>query len=124
MHLPALTDRIEERFVKPFAVNRMLALVPQSLEDARDHVQTSRTFEALESQIENYLNTTSGSGIDVAPWLRTLEKEVDRAAAHGEPGANRSEEMVSPITVAVSLRTMQRQLQLWGRETPKKRAES
>jgi hypothetical protein len=124
MHLPALTDRIEERFVKPFSVNRMVALVPQAIEDASHHSQTSKTFAALESEIEEYLNTTSGSGIDVAPWLRILEKEVDQATEQTEPGLNGSEQASSPMAVDISLRTMQRQLRIWGQETDNKRAKS
>ena len=122
MHLPALTDRIEERFVKPFAVNRMVALVPEAIADARHHFQTSRSFEALESEIEDYLHSTSGSGIDVAPWLRTLEKEVEQTAAREEANPIAPENAPSPSTVALSLRTMQRQLRIWGREPDKKRA--
>ncbi len=122
MHLPALTDRIEERFVKPFAVNRMVALVPQAVADARLNFQTSRSFEALEREIKDYLQTTSGSGIDVAPWLRTLEKEVEDTSTREESNPTAPTNVSSPITVALSLRTMQRQLHIWGRDPDKKRA--
>ena len=123
MHLPALTDRIEERFVKPFAVNRMVALVPQAVEDARRNFQASKAFQALETEIQAYLDSTSGSGIDVAPWLRALEKEVEQATSLAQPGAAGSERP-SPVAVPVSLRTMQRQLRIWGREIDQKRAKS
>lgn len=122
MRLPAMTDRIEERFVKPFAVNRMLALVPQSVEDARRDLQGSKTFAALEREIEDYLNSTSGSGIDVAPWLRTLEKEVVTATEETPNQTAGSETTYAPIPV--SLRAMQRQLRDWGRESDKKKAKS
>jgi hypothetical protein len=122
MRLPAMTDRIEERFVKPFAVNRMLALVPQSVEDARRDLQTSKTFAALEREIEEYLNSTSGSGIDVAPWLRTLEKEVVSATLETTDRPTGAESASSPIPL--TLRAMQRQLRDWGRESDKKRAKS
>jgi hypothetical protein len=122
MRLPAMTDRIEERFVKPFAVNRMIALVPKSVEDAQRNLESSRTFAALEREIEEYLNSTSGSGIDVAPWLRTLEKEVQNATAETDDRPAGAEPASSPIPV--SLRAMQRQLRDWGRESDKKRAKS
>jgi hypothetical protein len=124
MHLPALTDRIEERFVKPFAVNRMVALVPEAVEDARRSLGASKVFQALESEIQDYLNTTTGSGIDVAPWLRALEKEIEHATLQTEPGTNGTEQRSAPASVPVSLRTMQRQLRIWGRETDQKRAKS
>ncbi|MCA9068997.1 MAG: hypothetical protein KDA84_08745, partial [Planctomycetaceae bacterium] len=124
MHLPALTDRIEERFVKPFAVNRMVALIPQSIEDARHNVQHSHSFDVLEGEIEAYLNSTSGSGIDVAPWLRTLEKEVDQATDHTETAPNHSEFSPLPLAASVSLRSMERQLRIWGHEPNRKPAKS
>lgn len=124
MHLPALTDRIEERFVKPFAVNRMVALVPQAIEDARHTVQHSKTFAALESEIGAYLNSTSGSGIDVAPWLRSLEKEVEHATDRTEAVPIHSEFSPLPLSASVSLRSMQRQLRIWSQEPTKKRTKS
>lgn len=122
MHLPALTDRIEERFVKPFAVNRMLALVPEAIEEARHNVQHSQSFEVLESEIEAYLNSTSGSGIDVAPWLRTLEKEVEHTTDRTETAPIHTEFSPLPVSASVSLRSMQRQLRIWSQEPNKKRA--
>ncbi len=122
MHLPALTDRIEERFVKPFAVNRMLALVPPSISDARLDLPQSKVFEALEAEIQDYLNTTSGSGIDVAPWLRTLEKEVDHATSQPTSSPLTPEHASSPTSMALSLRTMQRQLRQWSQEADRNQA--
>ncbi|MGE3314731.1 MAG: hypothetical protein AB7O26_06400, partial [Planctomycetaceae bacterium] len=91
MRLPSLTDRFNERFVKPMAVNRMLALVPRSVEDAR-RGRASKSFTLLQKEIDAYLETTSGSSIDIPPWLKSFEREVDKATENvteadlGEPG--------------------------------------
>jgi hypothetical protein len=81
MRLPSISDRLEERFVKPLAVNRMRALLPRAWQDARRGLIPSRAFAALQAEIDDYLTTTNGSGIDVPGWLRTLEREVARLVA-------------------------------------------
>jgi len=78
MRLPSITDRLSEQFVKPLAVNRMRALLPRALQDARLGRTPSPAFETLRAEIDNYLDTTNGSGIDVPSWLRTLEREIGR----------------------------------------------
>jgi hypothetical protein len=86
MRLPSLSDHIHERFVKPLAVNRMLALVPRAVQDARTERARSAAFEALRHEIDQYLDSTSGSGIDVPSWLRNLEREVERVLeSEGSP---------------------------------------
>jgi hypothetical protein len=76
MRLPSISDRLSERFVKPLAVHRMRALLPQALRDARLRRETSPAFDALRAEIDEYLHTTNGSGIDVPAWLRTLERDL------------------------------------------------
>lgn len=86
MRLPSLSDHIHERFVKPLAVNRMLALVPRAVQDARSAKARSVAFESLRKEIDEYLESTSGSGIDVPAWLRNLEREVERVLeSEGSP---------------------------------------
>jgi hypothetical protein len=76
MRLPSISDRLSERFVKPLAVHRMRALLPQALRDARLGRASSPAFDALRAEIDEYLHTTNGSGIDVPAWLRTLERDL------------------------------------------------
>ena len=75
MKLPGITDRIFEQFVKPLALDRILALVKPAMQDARRGV-SSASFEKLQKEAEEYLSTTQGSALDVQPWLQTLEEEV------------------------------------------------
>ncbi|HWL07721.1 MAG TPA: hypothetical protein VNQ76_04905 [Planctomicrobium sp.] len=86
MRMPTITDHLKERFVKPLAVNRILALVSKSIADARTAENTSSaTFERLREEVDEYLEDSWGSGIDVPDWLRSLEREV-LAAAHPDEG--------------------------------------
>ena len=120
MHLPALTDRIEERFVKPLAVNRMIALVEPAVEDARHNRQPSDAFEALREEIQVYLESTSGSGIDVAPWLRNIEKEVELADPYGSFAERPFGPRRTADSIRLNLPQLHRQLRRWMK--PKKRS--
>ena len=80
MRMPAITDHLRERFVKPLAVNRMLALVDQSVKDSRAGKESSRAFSLLSNAVNDYLEDSWGSGVDIPEWLRLLEKEVVEAS--------------------------------------------
>ena len=112
MHLPALSDRIHEQFVKPLAVYRMVALVPHAVEDAGKH-RESDSFERLQSEINAYLESTSGSNVDIPPWLWHLEREVDRVVApDDEPVEPGPVPLELPQTL-INLTEMRRQLKAW-----------
>ena len=89
MRMPAIADHLNDRFVRPLAVNRMVALVEQAIEDARRGVEHSATFAKLEAEINEYVQDTWGSGVDVPEWLQSLGVEVDRVeldSGGGRPG--------------------------------------
>ena len=113
VQLPSIRDRINERLVKPLAVNRMVSLVPAAVDDARSGRDQPVSFELLRSEIQDYLSGIFGSGIDVPGWLRSLEDEVNRVdslpldAILDEGG-----ESLPPTTL--DLRQMRRQLKKLG----------
>lgn len=113
VRLPSVTDRLNERFVKPMAVNRMLALVPRAIEDARTGQLPSQSFEALRDEINDYLDSTLGSGIDVPPWLQSLEKEVNRHSTASHGLRHKPELEVKAPPVPLNLRDMRQQLRTW-----------
>jgi hypothetical protein len=121
MRLPSISDHLNERFTKPLAVNRMLALIPQAVEDARQGRSRSESFEVLTQEIETYLETTSGSGIDVPPWLRTLEKEVDRVSRLVHEIQYQQEPEIKMPPVALGLKEIRRQLKIWNHPLGKKK---
>lgn len=116
LHLPATSDRINERFVKPLQVNRMLALVPQIL-DASD--ENAESLQRLGELIDEYIDSTTGSGVDVPEWLQQLEQAV----ANGLP---ETREPDSPPQLPLrsensgfSLRELRRQLRHWNHVGPR-----
>jgi hypothetical protein len=100
MRMPAIADHLNDRFIRPLAVNRMLALVEKSIEEARKGAEDSPTFRRLEAEIEAYLEDSWGSGIDVPEWLQQLEGEVERVeqdSGGGRPGATAAIDL--PVTL-------------------------
>jgi hypothetical protein len=78
MRLSTVADRIGERFVKPLLIDRICALIEPAMEDAR-HRRASTAFEELEEQLAELTAEPTGVGLDVPPWLETLEDEVERS---------------------------------------------
>ncbi|MEX0716997.1 MAG: hypothetical protein WD066_10430 [Planctomycetaceae bacterium] len=123
MRLPSISDHLQERFVKPLAVNRMLALVPEAAAEAGPDRETSTPFEELRDEIDRYLSNTSGSGIDAPEWLRQLKRAVDRIdASPHEPLPPRGEIEIpeQPLT----LREIGDQLRNWRKPLSPRKGKS
>lgn len=103
MRMPTITDHLRERFVKPLAVNRILALVSQAVAEARQgQAESSEAFALLRQEVDDYLEDSWGSGVDIPDWLRSLEREVV-AAAHPDEGGRPGMEAdlnVPPLTIS------------------------
>ena len=76
MRLPSVTDRIGEKFVKPLQLDSILSLVRPSMFERRAGGPLE-AFAQLEPLVEDYLQTSSGSALDVQPWMQSLTDEVD-----------------------------------------------
>lgn len=114
MRLPSLTNHLQERFVKPLAVNNMVAMLAPACAEARETPQNTPTFNRLKVAIENYLQTTSGSGLEVPPWLRQLEDELNRIQRQEDRHSTSEPESEFPLPDAtLSLRDMKLQLRHW-----------
>jgi len=114
MHLPLINDRLNERFVKPLSVNRMLALAPAAMNDARQGRVYSESFAALHSEIDKYLDCTEGSGIDVPEWLLELEKKVNQLDLSSPFSKHNPELELQVPSIQISLQQLHQQLQEWN----------
>ncbi len=121
--LPAMSDHIEERFVKPLAVNRMVALVKQTMQE-EDALKKRELFDDLRVEIENYQDGTYGTGLEVPEWLRLLDQEVrNQESPDLSSGDPYSKQIIIPV--AINLREMRRQLKTWDNAViPSKRIQS
>lgn len=121
MRLPAVSDRLNEHFTKPLSVNRMLALLPQVVEDAKAQRAESSSFELLRREVDAYLADSTGSGIELPAWMQNLEREVSRLNLPSSASSPTEAEFnVSARTIELS--DITKQLDNWQHLTPKKRA--
>jgi hypothetical protein len=122
MTLPSLADHLRERFVKPLAVNRMLALVPQAIQEVSGGGSQSDAFDDLRVEVENYLETCAGSAVDIPLWLKTLEKEIDQLDAREQGTVWSSPQPVFELPeTTINLREMKKQLKLLSTPTRRKK---
>jgi len=75
MRLPSVTDRLNERFIKPLVLDSILALVRPAMIEVREGAK-QESFPRLEILAEEYLSTSSGSPTDIQPWMQELGEEV------------------------------------------------
>lgn len=112
MRLPSITDRLSEKFVKPLALDRILALVRPAMEEARG-TAPGESFPKLEAETENYLSTTSGSALEVQPWLQSLAEEVQLVESELVFPQDAAVQYDLPPVVPVSLESLRQQLESW-----------
>jgi hypothetical protein len=90
--LRTVADRVEERFVKPLAGDRLCALIEPAMEEARTEAG-GKAFDRLQRELEPFVQNPTGAGLDVPVWLRRLEMEVQRVRVARTPVATLSQEL-------------------------------
>ncbi|QDT41187.1 hypothetical protein Pan241w_12470 [Gimesia alba] len=121
INLPLISDHLNERFVKPLAVNRMMALVPRAMKDAANGNEESAAFSILQEEIERYLASTIGSGIDIPDWMRNLEDEIDRLDEKVTSEQYDIETQIKLSPVPMSLDDIKKQLKQWNQPLTRSR---
>ncbi len=112
MRLRTVADRLQERFVKPLALDRLCALIEPVMEEVY-HGGPGSAFARLEKELRPYAETPVGVGLDVPQWLRRLDAEVQRVlVAHGSQ-VHLVEQLLRVPRAAVRLEELQRQVQDW-----------
>src|SRR5207245_8914451 len=69
MHLGTVADRLQERFVKPLALDRLCDLIEPASADARKFGEGA-PFARLEKELQVLTANPTGVGLDVPQWLR------------------------------------------------------
>jgi len=124
MRMPVIADHLNQRFVKPLAVNRMVALIQPAVADAREGKFDSPSFNELSQEIDAYLKDSWGSGIDVPGWIRTLDKEVHEATDPEEGGRPGAEADIQLPEILLTLADFRDQLKRWKETVRSNRSRS
>lgn len=112
MHLGTVADRLQERFVKPLALDRLCALIEPAMAEARQFGEGA-SFARLEKELQGLTATPTGVGLDVPHWLRRLELEVQRVRAAQTTVAVLAEGLLHVPKKALTIEELKRQVQDW-----------
>jgi len=112
MRLRTVSDRVQERFVLPMALDRVCALIEPAYDESRAG-QTPRALEQLEIGLRPYCDVPTGSGLEVPMWLRRLEAELHRVEMRRTAVANLAENLVQVPRRVVPVEELRAQLQEW-----------
>ena len=113
VHLPGVADRINERFIKPLAVNRMLALIKPTMRPDIEDKDAHDKFERLRREVESYMEDTAGSAIDIPQWLQDVGREVNRLEAPSDYIRPPELELRLPILISQES-SIREQLDTWS----------
>jgi hypothetical protein len=75
MRLRTVADRLQERFVKALALDRLCALIEPVMAEVHGG-GPGAAFARLAEELKPYAETPVGVGLDVPQWLRRLDAEV------------------------------------------------
>ncbi len=114
VRLGTVSDRLNERFVKPLALDRLCALIEPCMREARQEGERP-SFARLLSELATYTATPTGVGLDVPAWLRRLEAEAHRVHATQTTVATLAEGFFRVPRHVLTHEEVQRQLREWDR---------
>jgi hypothetical protein len=112
VHLGTVADRLQERFVKPLALDRLCALIEPAMIEARQNGEGS-SFPRLQKELEELTATPTGVGLDVPQWLRRLELEVQRVRAAQTSIALLAEGFLRVPKKALTIDQLKQQVEDW-----------
>jgi hypothetical protein len=110
IRLRTVADHIEERFVKPLALDRLCALIPPAME-AAGGPGADAMLTRLEQELAPHLENPAGVGLDVPLWLQRLEATVQQTRASRTALAELAEELFRIPKVVLPPDELRRQLE-------------
>jgi hypothetical protein len=112
MRMPTVADRLNERFLRPLAIDRIRALVVHANREAKQGGEAPM-FELLEEEIDSLTREPTGVGLDVPAWIVALEEEVDRSRRPTHQHTWEEELKASIPAQLMTLEEVQNQLDSW-----------
>ncbi len=81
VRVATVRERLAERFTRPLALDRARALVEPAIDQTRQPSESPAqgAFDRFCDELREFTETPAGAGLEVPPWLRRLEAEVEQA---------------------------------------------
>jgi len=111
IYLRTVADRLQERFVKPMALDRLSAFIEPAMDQSCLPPEDQWAFADLAKGLESFSDTPIGVGLDVPEWLRRLEGEVHRVRMTRSAVATLAERQFQVPKIVVSLEELGRQME-------------
>jgi len=117
VRLGTVSDRLQERFVKSLALDRLASLIDPCLQEARriDREENRPFFVRFQEELRDYTKQPIGVGLDVPFWLVRLGGEVTRVKAVRSDLAQLVENFFKVQRIPMTLVDLQKHLQEWER---------
>ncbi|HWY85652.1 MAG TPA: hypothetical protein VNX28_02955, partial [Gemmataceae bacterium] len=112
MRLATIADRLEERFVRPMALDGLCALIEPAMEQAPPLLDQDPVIP-LEEALRSEAATPTGVGLDVPHWILRLESEVHRVRTSRTALVSLAETLFQVPKIAVPFAELAEQLRDW-----------
>ncbi len=112
MRLASVADRLNERFVRPLAVDRLRSLVLPAIREIRAGGK-SPAFDQLADETSQMAEEPSGVGLEVPEWLESLAEEVEVEVAQGADPRDTLAEELAVKQRTLSYQEIQKQIARW-----------
>jgi len=112
MRLGTVADLVQERFVKPLALDRLCALIEPAMLEAGEP-EAQKAFMRLQRDLEPFTSCPAGVGLDVPQWLRLLGQEVQAVRASQTALGVLAEGLLQVPQIDVTLDQVRAQLENW-----------
>ncbi len=121
MRMPTVADRLGERFIKPMNVDRMRALIRPAMNEllADPEGKSANSFQLLVQEARLMTQEPTGVGLDVPPWLVSLEEEVERQLEYREGITKKTRTEQSVPMIFLSPQEIESQLLAVARQSRK-----
>jgi len=117
IRLGTVTDRLQERFVKPLDLDRLCALVGPAMEEAqRSGTQAdvvNPSLHRFQEEVAQHAAQPTGVGLDVPQWLRRIETEIQTVKNAQSPIAAQLEQRFRVPQKMLTFEEFKQQIREW-----------
>lgn len=104
-----VSDRLQERFVKPLALDRLCALIEPTMNAAYTE-QATDVYARFEAELKPYSDNPTGVGLDMPQWLQRLEGTLKQIDASKTELAGLAENLLQIPKVTPTINELRQQL--------------